>query len=72
MNEIERRIYHAQRGRRSLEDDFTRAKEEVRKAHQNFKSTKSASAQESYAKALRELDITSRCLALVNADREVA
>lgn len=80
MNEIERRIQLVEQGRRDPLLDYSRACEELKHAHESFKNSKgrdrkatpSPSAQENYARALREVDICSRVLDLTNALKETA
>jgi hypothetical protein len=78
MNEIERRIQQVEAGRRDPLKDFNNACEEVKKAHESFKSSKdkqghaSVNASERYARALQEMDITTRVRDLTNALEETA
>lgn len=72
MNEIERRLFQAREGRRNLHDDYLSACEEVKRAHEAFKQSglkgkPTPAAQDRYARALRELDIATRCFRLSEA-----
>jgi len=74
MNEIERRIYQAQRGRRNLEKDYLDACEAVSRAHAAFNASRgpkgkspAQSIQETYARALRELDVATRAFQIDRA-----
>ena len=70
---IRLRVDQVTSGRRDPLDDFSRACLAVKKAHVAFKTSKdksgtpSAQASENYARALAELDISSRVLDFTQA-----
>lgn len=75
--EIKRRISQVELGRRDPEVDYERSCEAVKRAHEAFKHSynkngPSASASESYAKALRELEIATHVLEITTEMRKIA
>ncbi len=74
QNEIQRRVDSAFAGRRDPVKDYNNACSAVKRAHEAFKNSKdkrllqpTASASDSYARALNELDISTRVLEIFQA-----